>query len=187
SSRDYAESESALSPGLSLVLSGLLLLAVQLDDLGWVAVLLFLAGVVERALVPGIVAVDAEFIENCKVPDEGAIREWLGLPDEPLPCPTEAQRLLFGPERRRVAAWFDPDHPMATGTSRGVDRDRAANAGRSIFFADHVRELAEQGLSELAKLTGRTHSFVSEHRLDDANTVIVARGVSVQVATAVAD
>ena len=51
--RDYAESESALSPGLSLVLSGLLLLAVQLDDLGWVAVLLFLAGVVERALVPG--------------------------------------------------------------------------------------------------------------------------------------
>ncbi len=141
----------------------------------------------ERALVPGIVAVDAEFIENCKVPDEGAIREWLGLPDEPLPCPTEAQRLLFGPERRRVAAWFDPDHPMATGTSRGVDRDRAANAGRSIFFADHVRELAEQGLSELAKLTGRTHSFVSEHRLDDANTVIVARGASVQVATAVAD
>ena len=53
SSRDYAESESALSPGLSLVLAGLLLLAVQLDHLGWVAALLFLAGLVERALVPG--------------------------------------------------------------------------------------------------------------------------------------
>ena len=44
SSRDYALSESAVSPGLSLVLGGLLLMAVQLDDLGWVAVLLFLAG-----------------------------------------------------------------------------------------------------------------------------------------------
>jgi len=53
SSRDYAESESAFSPGLSLILAGLLLLAVQLDHLGWVAALLFLAGIVERALVPG--------------------------------------------------------------------------------------------------------------------------------------
>ena len=53
SSRDYAESESALSPGLSLVLAGLLLMVVQVEHLGWVAVLLFMAGLVERALVPG--------------------------------------------------------------------------------------------------------------------------------------
>ncbi len=53
SSRVYALSESAVSPGLSLVLAGLLLMAVQLDHLGWVAVLLFLAGLLERALVPG--------------------------------------------------------------------------------------------------------------------------------------
>ncbi len=141
----------------------------------------------ERALIPGVVAMDAELIENAEVPDLEAIQQWLGWPDEMIGSPTEAQRLLFGEERPRMATWFDPDHPVATGTSRGADRDRAANAGRAIFFGEHVRDLASKGLKELGEITGRPQSFVHTHRLDDAKVVIVARGATVQVAAAVTD
>jgi pyruvate-ferredoxin/flavodoxin oxidoreductase len=141
----------------------------------------------ERALVPGLVATDGAAIEPLRAPDEATVREYLGAPEEPVASPTDAQCLLFGSERPRLLAWFDPDRPVATGALRGPSDAARAGLGRHLYFRDAVADLARQGMAELARLTGRPLSFVERHRLDDAELVLVAQGALVQATRAAAD
>jgi pyruvate-ferredoxin/flavodoxin oxidoreductase len=141
----------------------------------------------ERALVPGLVLTDATAVERLLLPTDETILAYLGRPDEPIPSPTDAQRILFGVERARALAWFDPDRPVSTGGIRsGAEADRARAAGRSYFWGP-AAELLSEGMAELASRTGRPLAWVQPHRLDDAELVLVARGAGVQVARAVAD
>ena len=143
--------------------------------------------VAERALVPALVATDGSALERLCLPDEETLRAYLGDPDEAIPSPTEAQRILFGNERARLLRWFDPDRPVATGGMRSAAEQARARLGSQLFFRDHVAELARQGMEELTRLTGRPLSFVRRHRLEDADVVLVVQGAGVQVAEAVAD
>ncbi len=141
----------------------------------------------ERALVPGLVASDAGCIELLQLPDEELVRTYLGHPDESIASPTPGQRILFGNERARLLRWFDPARPVATGEIRGEAEAARARFGSRVFFWDHVRDLAIQGMQELTRLTGRPLSFVSRYQLDDAQLVLVAQGAALQAARAAAD
>jgi pyruvate-ferredoxin/flavodoxin oxidoreductase len=143
--------------------------------------------VAERALVPGLVCTDLEAVESLNLPDEELIRSYLGRPEQPIASAGEAQRLLFGLERPRAMAWFDPDRPVATGGIRGAEETARARFGNRVFFWDSVAELVAQAMEELTRLTGRPLSFVQEHRLEDAEMVLVAQGRLVQSARAAAD
>ena len=141
----------------------------------------------ERALVPGLVATDGGALERLRVPDSELVRTFLGHPGEALVSPTEAQRLLFGDRRSRLLRWFDPDRPVATGGIRSrADQARVRVAGHT-FFWNHLTELAEQGMQEFERLTGRRLCFVHRHRLRDADLVLVAQGSTVQSACDAAD
>ncbi|MEA3502261.1 MAG: oxidoreductase, partial [Actinomycetota bacterium] len=67
---------------------------------------LIIRRVAELALNPGINAQDGfltSHLERTFYKHESALmREFLGAPDDIIECPTEAQRVLFGPTRRRV-------------------------------------------------------------------------------------
>jgi pyruvate-ferredoxin/flavodoxin oxidoreductase len=141
----------------------------------------------ERALLPGLVATDGAAIESLRALDEEIVRSYLGAPDEPIASPTDAQRILFGNERRRLLAWFDPERPVATGALRGPREAARAGLGKRLYFRDPLADLARQGMQELARLTGRPLSFVHRHRLDDAELVLVAQGALAQAARATAD
>jgi pyruvate/2-oxoacid:ferredoxin oxidoreductase alpha subunit/ferredoxin len=141
----------------------------------------------ERALVPGLVLTDTTAVERLELPARETILDYLGRPDEPIPSPTDAQRILFGVERPRALAWFDPNRPVATGGIRsGGDADRARAAGRRYFW-EPLAELLGEGMAELARRTGRPLAWLQPYRLDDAELVLVARGAALQVARAVAD
>jgi len=59
--------------------------------------------VAERALVPAMVVQPAASgAESLLLPGPDLVRAWLGLPEELLDAPTPAQRMLYGPRRRRV-------------------------------------------------------------------------------------
>jgi pyruvate-ferredoxin/flavodoxin oxidoreductase len=143
--------------------------------------------VTERALVPGLVCTDLDAVESLRLPDEELIRSYLGGPEQPIANAGEAQRMLFGLERPRSMAWFDPDRPVATGGTRSAEEAARARFGNRVFFWESVAELAAQGMEELARLTGRPLSFVQQHRLEDAELVLVAQGTLVQSARAAAD
>ena len=142
--------------------------------------------VAERALVPGLVVCDVATIERVQRPAAGALVAQLGAGNESIPAPTEAQRILFGAERERLLAWFDLDHPVATGGARAVAAaDRARAGGRRAFW-EPLAELVSQAMAELGALTGRPLAWVQAYGLDDAQLVLVTRGHALQTARAVA-
>lgn len=141
----------------------------------------------ERALVPGVVGFEGDAVEWLALPSDALVREFLGAPGDLVACPNEAQRLLFGPERRRVVRWFDLDHPLAVGGQKGEADASRADAGRAALFGAPLLAMAREGMAELSRRTGRPLSLVRRHRLDDAELVLVAQGALVQAAEAVAD
>jgi len=141
----------------------------------------------ERALVPGVVVTALDAVAPVEVPTARFVRHWVGAPDAQLRAPTEAQRILFGPERARAFRWFDLDHPVATATVRGPEEADRARRSREVFFWEHVEELAAEAMAELSAETGRPLGFVSPYRLNGADVILVATGADAQVARAVAD
>ena len=140
----------------------------------------------ERSLVPGIVGIDRNRIESASLLPVDKLRAFLGAADSKLDSPTAAQLLLFSGERSKVPAWYDQDRPVSIGAQQGSSEGAARAAGNQAFFFSHLQKLAEEGMSSLAKVTGRALSFVYEENIDAADTVIVAQGTAVQTASAAA-
>lgn len=49
------------------------------------------------------------------------IAEYLGRPDDVIDCPTPAQRLLYGPQRRCMPELWDVDNPVLAGPVENQD------------------------------------------------------------------
>ncbi|MFP4282551.1 MAG: pyruvate ferredoxin oxidoreductase, partial [Opitutales bacterium] len=62
--------------------------------------------IAETSLTPGAVGQDGflttHLIETLKVPERDLIAEYLGKPEDMIPTPTPAQKILYGEMRRRV-------------------------------------------------------------------------------------
>ncbi|MCK4871219.1 MAG: hypothetical protein KAS72_00690 [Phycisphaerales bacterium] len=147
--------------------------------------------VAERALVPGIVAMDGEqtatAAQDVLLPDETLLRSFLGQPSDRIEPPTDAQRMLLGDTRRRVPRMYDLQRPMMLGPLQGPEAWALGAASQRVYFADHVQRFLSEAFDEFAQQTGRRYGPVLEHALDDAQTILVAQGSAVETAIAVAD
>lgn len=145
----------------------------------------------ELALTPGIVAQDGflttHLIESAHIPERALIAEYLGRPDDIIDTPTAAQRLVYGPTRRRIPLLWDVDNPLAIGLVQNQDSYMQSVAAQRPFFFDHVRELTDQAMAEYGALTGRHYARVMASRLEDADWIILGQGSVIPTAEAVAD
>jgi pyruvate-ferredoxin/flavodoxin oxidoreductase len=147
--------------------------------------------IAELALTPGVVAQDGflttHLIESLLVPERELIAEYLGRPDDVIDTPTPAQRILYGPTRRRIPLLWDVDNPMMAGLVQNQDSYMQSVAAQRPFFFDHVRELSERAFEEFHALTGRRYARVGAYRADDADYLILGQGSVIPTAEAVAD
>ncbi|HQY45838.1 MAG TPA: 2-oxoacid:acceptor oxidoreductase family protein [Usitatibacteraceae bacterium] len=147
--------------------------------------------VAELSLTPAIVGQDGflttHLIESARLPERELVAEYLGRPDDTIETPTPAQRMLYGPTRRRVPAIWDVDLPMVSGVVQNQDAHMQAVAGQRPYFFDHIEEITERCMEEYAALTGRRYRRVSTWRAEDADYLIVGMGSMVVQAEAVAD
>ena len=145
----------------------------------------------ELSLTPAAVGQDGflttHLIEPLQVPEAALVAEFCGRPDDIIPCPTPAQKLLYGPTRRRVPLVWDVDNPVTSGTVQNQDAYMQAVAGQRPYFFDHVEALADQVMDEYQALTGRRYRRVSGYRTEDAEYLILGQGSMVVQAEAVAD
>lgn len=145
----------------------------------------------ELSLTPAAVAQDGflttHLIEPIQVPERALIEAFCGRPDDIIECPTPAQRLLFGPTRRRVPAIWDVDDPLSSGTVQNQDAYMQSVAAQRPYFFDHIPELADRVMAEYAELTGRRYARVSGYRWEDAEYLILGQGSMTVQAEAVAD
>ncbi len=146
--------------------------------------------IAELSLNPGIVAQDGflttHLIESL-MPERELIEEYLGHPEDIIDTPTPAQRMMFGPQRRRIPELWTVDNPVMVGVVQNQDSYMQSVAAQRPFFFDHIVELSEQAFEEFYKLTGRRYGRVATYRCEDAEYLILGQGSVVPNAEAVAD
>ncbi|MFQ5612539.1 MAG: 2-oxoacid:acceptor oxidoreductase family protein [Anaerolineae bacterium] len=147
--------------------------------------------VAELSLTPGLNAMDgfltSHVLETVWLPEPELVAEFLGSPDDIIDCPTPAQRMVYGPKRRRIPEAWDVDNPAQIGVVQNQDSYAQGVAAQRPFFFDHVKPLARQTMAEYYRLTGRRYDFIEGYRLADADYVIVGLGSMVENAEAVVD
>ncbi|MBX3177451.1 MAG: 2-oxoacid:acceptor oxidoreductase family protein [Candidatus Hydrogenedentes bacterium] len=147
--------------------------------------------IAELSLTPGIVAQDGflttHLIESIMLPERDLIAEYLGKPEDIIPSPTPAQRLMYGETRRRIPELWTVDNPMQAGTVQNQDAYMQSVAAQRPFFFDHIQELADQCFAEFSALTGRPYARVNTYRCEDADYIILGQGSVVSSAEAVVD
>lgn len=104
------------------------------------------------------------------------IREFLGCPDDVIPCPTECQRELFGPSRPRVPAMVDLKNPALIGPVQNQEHYMNGVVARRNNFYEPILEMLEEAYRGFGELTGRHYGLVSEYKTEGADTVFVSLG-----------
>ena len=147
--------------------------------------------VAEETLVPVMVIMDGEqtalTAQDVRLLSPAQVNAQLGAPEDRVDAPTEAQRLLFGEQRRRVPAWHDLDEPVLTGALFDANSYALGALARGPFFDSFVATSLDGALKALESKTGRRNEPVSSYRLKDATTVLVVQGSAVETACCAAD
>lgn len=171
-------------------------------DTGWIIVFgkdaqqaadqaLILRRVTELSLTPGMNVMDGfltSHLERTFYKHEAElIRRFLGAPDDLIDCPTESQRILFGPRRRRVPAMIDLKNPVLLGPVQNQEHYMQGVVARRNNFTEPILEFLEQAYSEFGELTGRYYGLISQYQTEDADTVFVSLGSAAENIEAAVD
>jgi pyruvate-ferredoxin/flavodoxin oxidoreductase len=171
-------------------------------DTGWIIVFgkdaqqaadqsLVLRRVTELSLTPGMNVMDGfltTHLERTFYKHEAAlIREYLGAPDDIIDCPTESQRVLFGPRRRRVPKMIDLTNPVLLGPVQNQEHYMQGVVARRNNFTEPILQFLEEAWQDFGDLTGRYYGLVTEYKTEDADTVFVSLGSAAENIEAAVD
>ena len=138
----------------------------------------------ELSLNPGMNIQDGMLTTHSErtycAPEAAFLREFLGAPNELIPCPTPAQRELFGPTRRRVPEMMDLKHPILLGPVQNQEHHMNGVVARRNNFNEPILEFLETAYEEFGRLTGRYYGLVTEYRCEDADTVFISLGCAAE-------
>jgi pyruvate-ferredoxin/flavodoxin oxidoreductase len=171
-------------------------------DTGWIMIFgkdaqqaadqaLILRRVTELSLTPGMNIMDGFLTTHLERTfykhESDLIREYLGAPDDVIDCPTEAQRVLFGPTRRRVPKMMDLTNPILLGPVQNQEHYMQGIVARRNNFAEPILEFLEAAYKDFGELTGRYYGLVTQYKADDADTVFVSLGSAAENIEAAVD
>jgi pyruvate-ferredoxin/flavodoxin oxidoreductase len=171
-------------------------------DTGWIIVFgkdaqqaadqaLILRRVTELSLTPGMNVQDGFLTSHLERTfykhESDLIRRYLGAPDDIIECPTESQRILFGPRRRRVPRMIDLTNPVLLGPVQNQEHYMQGVVARRNNFAEPILQFLEEAYEEFAKLTGRYYGLVTQYKTEDADTVFVSLGSAAENIEAAVD
>ncbi|MGA2572168.1 MAG: 2-oxoacid:acceptor oxidoreductase family protein, partial [Terracidiphilus sp.] len=152
---------------------------------------LILRRVTELSLTPGMNIMDGfltTHLERTFYKHESElIREYLGAPDDVIDCPTEAQRTLFGPTRRRVPRMVDLTNPILLGPVQNQEHYMQGVIARRNNFAEPILKFLEEAYEKFAELTGRRYGLINQYKTDDAETIFVSLGSAAENIEAAVD
>src|SRR5512144_3300267 len=152
-------------------------------DTGWIIVFakdaqqaadqaLILRRVTELSLTPGMNVQDGFLTSHLERTfyrhEADLIREFLGAPDDVIDCPTEAQRVLFGPKRPRVPRMIDLTNPVLLGPVQNQEHYMQGVAARRDSLLEAFLDFLEEAYKDFAALTGRYYGLVSKYLCEDA-------------------
>ena len=147
--------------------------------------------VAERTLRPGLVFMDREQTasapQQVQLPSAKLLEDFLGRPDDRVTCTTQAEKLLFGDERRRIPCWHDPDRPVMLGGVQPTGIWGLSKASSRLYLMQGLEETLEESFNLLAERSGREQAPVTMQNVTDADLSLVAMGSAIEAAEAVAE
>jgi pyruvate-ferredoxin/flavodoxin oxidoreductase len=171
-------------------------------DTGWITLFgkdaqqvadqaLILRRVTELSLTPGMNVQDGfltSHLERTFYKHESQLmRDYLGAPEDMIDCPTESQRILFGPKRRRVPAMIDLTNPVLLGPVQNQEHYMQGVVARRNNFTEPILQFLEEAYVDFGKLTGRYYGLITEYKTEDADTVFVSLGSAAENIEAAVD
>ncbi|MDG2167978.1 MAG: 2-oxoacid:acceptor oxidoreductase family protein [Opitutales bacterium] len=145
---------------------------------------LILRKVTENALTPGMNIQDGFLTTHLErtfhMHESELLREYLGSPDDIIDCPTESQKVLFGPTRRRIPKVIDLKNPALIGPVQNQEHYMNGVAARRNNFVEPILDFLQEAYDEFGKLTGRHYGFISEYNTANSDTVFVTLGSSAE-------
>jgi pyruvate-ferredoxin/flavodoxin oxidoreductase len=145
----------------------------------------------ELSLNPGMNIQDGMLTTHSErmylAPESEFLREFLGAPDDMIPCPTPAQRELFGPTRRRVPRMMDLKNPILLGPVQNQEHHMNGVVARRNNFNEPILGMIKEAMAEFGQLTGRHYSLIQEYKTADADTVFVSLGCAADNVEAACD
>ena len=147
--------------------------------------------VTELSLTPGINIQDGFLTSHLErtflMCEAELLRQYLGAPDDTIDCPTDAQRELFGPTRRRVPRVIDLANAALIGPVQNQEHYMNGVVARRNNFAEPVLGFLEDAYREFGELTGRRYGLVTPYKTDDAEIVFVSLGSAAENIEAAVD
>src|SRR5437588_2080005 len=171
-------------------------------DTGWIIVFgkdaqqaadqaLILRRVTELSLTPGMTVMAGfltSHLERTFYKHESAlIRQFLGAPEDIIDCPTESQRVLFGPKRRRVPKMIDLTNPVLLGPVQNQEHYMQGVVARRDNFTEPILTFLEDAYKDFGELTGRHYGLITQYKTEDADTVFVSLGSAAENIEAAVD
>ena len=152
---------------------------------------IILRKVTELALNPGMNIQDGFLTSHLErtffKAESDLLREFLGASSDIIESPSEAQKLLFGPTRRRVPALMDLENPMLLGPVQNQEHYMNGVIAHRNNFAEPILGFLQDAYDEFAELTGRHYGLVSEYKNDDAEVAFVSLGSAAENIEAAVD
>ena len=152
---------------------------------------LILRRVTELSLTPGMNCQDGfltSHLERTFYKHESElIRLFLGAPGDIIDCPTESQRILFGPKRRRVPRMIDLTNPVLLGPVQNQENYMQGIAARRNNFSEPIARFLEEAYADFGKLTGRYYGMLTAYKAADADTVFLSLGSAAENIEAAVD
>jgi pyruvate/2-oxoacid:ferredoxin oxidoreductase alpha subunit len=146
---------------------------------------MFARKVAEESLVPAIVAVDTFSIKmQAQLPSDDLADTWLGRADRIIACPNEAQRLMFGNERRQVPDKWNLERPVMLSPLH-KHSSPSFRATRAPYYDNQLPTIIAESEQEWQKLTGRSCASTSQTASSSQDVLYVCQGAMYGVVSAV--
>jgi pyruvate-ferredoxin/flavodoxin oxidoreductase len=107
-------------------------------------------------------------LENCRMPEDELLREFVGDP------------------RERIRDLFDPAEALMSGVVANQDAYMKGKVAQRGFY-DRIPDVLRAAFHEWGKLTGRFYGMMQPYRCDDAETLLVSMASMADTAEAVVD
>ena len=115
----------------------------------------------EISLNPGMNVQDGMLTTHSErawlMPEAEFLREFLGDARDEVECPTETQKELFGPRRRRVPAMMDLKNPLLLGPVQNQEHHMNGVVARRNNWNEPILGYLEEAFKEFGDLTGRRY------------------------------
>ena len=116
------------------------------------------------------------------------LREFLGAPEDVIETPTESQRTLFGPTRRRVPKMIDLTNPVLLGPVQNQEHYMQGVVARRNNF---IEPILWNSWRRPTRISGgspdATTDLSLQYKTDDAETVFLTLGSAAENCEAAVD